>query len=148
MKVAADFCSHVWSSDEAKVQACGTRFFLCPYTTHTGWANFDAFLPHTGWVKLDTFLPHKGWVNRGLRPPRPSEFPVPDPRKEKQVQLHPPPEVTLKMMDLRNHTYKMIKGLRWVPKNHRWDKTKENGSNHDLVMSFSKHSIRTTNTYP
>jgi hypothetical protein len=29
------------------------------------------------------------------------------------------------MMDLRNHTYEMIKGLRWVPENQWWDKTKD-----------------------
>jgi hypothetical protein len=47
------------------VQDCGTGFFLCPYTLHTGWVNLGAFLAHTGWVKLSAFLPHMGWVNRG-----------------------------------------------------------------------------------
>jgi hypothetical protein len=29
------------------------------------------------------------------------------------------------MMDLRNQTYQMIKGLRWVPEKQWWDKTKD-----------------------
>jgi hypothetical protein len=45
--------------------------------------------------------------------------------KEKNVQLHPPSEEPLNMMDLCNHTYQMIKGLRWVPEKHWWDKTKD-----------------------
>jgi hypothetical protein len=65
VKVTADFCRHIWFSDDSKVQACGTGFFLCPYTSHTGWVNLGAFLPHTGWVKLGAFLPHMGWVNLG-----------------------------------------------------------------------------------
>jgi hypothetical protein len=113
------------------------RLFLFPYTPHMGWVNLGAFRPHTGWVKLGAFLLHTGWVNRsaflphtgwstaGRRPPHPSEFSAPDPRKEKQVQLHPPPEEPLKMMDLCNHTYQMIKGLRWVPEKHWWYKTKD-----------------------
>jgi hypothetical protein len=47
---------------------------------------------------------------------------VPDPKKEKRVQLHPLSEDTLKMMDLRNP----LKGLRWVLEKHWWDKTKDN----------------------
>jgi hypothetical protein len=29
------------------------------------------------------------------------------------------------MMDLRNHTYQMIKGLRWVPVKYWWNKIKD-----------------------
>jgi hypothetical protein len=66
-----------------------------------------------------------GWVNHRLLPAPPFRVPAPNPKKEKQVQLHPPPEEPLKMMDLRNHTYQMIKGLRWVLEKHWWDKTKD-----------------------
>jgi hypothetical protein len=50
---------------------------------------------------------------------------VPDPKEEKHVQLHLPPEEPPKMMDLHNHTYQMIKGFRWVPEKQWWDKTKD-----------------------
>jgi hypothetical protein len=115
---------------QGQVYARSTRFFLYPYTSHTGWVNLGAFLPHTGWVKHDAFLLHTGWVKlsascrtqggstAGRRPPCPSEFPAPDPKKEKEVQLHPLSEEPLKMMDMCNHTYQMIKGLRWVLENH------------------------------
>jgi hypothetical protein len=66
-----------------------------------------------------------GGSTAGRRPPRPLEFLAPDPRKEKHVQLHPLSEEPLKMMYLRNHTYQMIKGLRWGPEKHWWDKTKD-----------------------
>jgi hypothetical protein len=92
---------------------------------HTGWVKIGAFLLHTGWVKLGAFVPHMRWVNHRRHPPRPSKFFAPDPKKQKAVQLYPPLEETLKMMDLHNHTYQMIKGLRWVWKNHWWDKIKD-----------------------
>jgi hypothetical protein len=41
------------------------------------------------------------------------------------VQLHPPLDEPLKLMDLRSHTYQMIKGLRWVSEKLWWDKTKD-----------------------
>jgi hypothetical protein len=41
------------------------------------------------------------------------------------VQLHPPLDEPLKLMDLRSHTYQMIKGLRWVSEKLLWDKTKD-----------------------
>jgi hypothetical protein len=72
------------------------------------------------------FYPTQGWSTAGHCPPRPLEFHAPDPKKQKEVQVHPPPEEPLKMIDMHNHTYQMInKCLRWVLENHWWDKTKD-----------------------
>jgi hypothetical protein len=91
----------------------------------TGWVKLGAFLPHTGWSSLAPSCCTWGGSTASHGPPHPSEFPAPDPRKEKPIQLHPPLEEPLKMMDLRNHTYQMIKGHRCVPENQWWDKTKD-----------------------
>jgi hypothetical protein len=155
-KVPANFWRHVWSSDEAKMQPCSTRFFLCTRGRSTSvpscrtQGGLSSAPSCRTWGRSAAALSchTQGGSTASRRLPRLSKFlcQIPWKRKMYNFTLHRKSHLT--WWTCATTPTKWLKVLDGCLRSIGGTKPRTNRSNQDLGMSFSKLSITTTNTFP